>query len=104
MGVSKIFKISLSVSYTLHFCFCSDLEPDYSDWEAHKLAVIVPFRNRFEEMLEFVPWIHKFLNNQKIFHQIVVVNQIDTHRLVLRNVPLSIHTHQAFLNVLPLQN
>jgi len=28
----------------------------------------------------FVPWIHNFLNNQKVFHQIVVVNQIDTHR------------------------
>lgn len=47
---------------------------------SHKLAVIIPFRNRFEELMEFVPWIHKFLNKQGVHHKIVVVNQVDTHR------------------------
>ncbi|XP_076811644.1 beta-1,4-galactosyltransferase 7-like [Clavelina lepadiformis] len=53
---------------------------DISDWHPHTLAVIVPFRDRFEELMEFAPWIHTFLNNQKIPHKIVVVNQIDSHR------------------------
>lgn len=59
-----------------------DNNPNDVDWQSQKLAVLVPYRNRFEEMLEFVPWIHQFLNNQKIPHQIVVVNQVDSHRLV----------------------
>lgn len=47
---------------------------------SHKLAVIIPFRNRFEELMEFAPWIHKFLNKQGVNHKIVVVNQVDMHR------------------------
>jgi len=46
----------------------------------HRLAVIVPFRNRFEELLEFVPHIHNFLTKKNIPHQIVVVNQADNLR------------------------
>nr|CAB3224893.1 beta-1,4-galactosyltransferase 7 [Phallusia mammillata] len=54
-------------------------EPD-NTWQAQKLAVIVPFRDRFEELMVFIPWIHKFLNAQKIPHKLVVVNQVDMHR------------------------
>jgi len=46
----------------------------------HKLAVIVPFRDRFEELLEFVPHMHSFLKNASIAHKIYVINQVDTHR------------------------
>ena len=46
----------------------------------HKLAVIVPFRDRFEELLEFLPHIHTFLNNASISHHIYVINQADTLR------------------------
>lgn len=49
----------------------------------HKLAVIVPFRNRYEEMMEFVPHIHSFLERQNVKHQIWIINQADTHRLVI---------------------
>lgn len=48
--------------------------------DSHELAVIVPFRNRFEELMDFAPWIHNFLNKQGVRHRIVVVNQIDMHR------------------------
>ena len=46
----------------------------------HQLAVVVPFRNRFEELLEFAPHIHSFLTRQKVRHQIWIVNQADKHR------------------------
>lgn len=45
-----------------------------------KLAVIVPFRDRFEELLQFVPHMNRFLGNQKIPHHIFVVNQVDRFR------------------------
>ena len=47
---------------------------------SHRLSVVVPFRDRFEEMLEFVPHIHAFLNRQKVFHEIWIINQVDSHR------------------------
>ncbi|XP_043225066.1 beta-1,4-galactosyltransferase 7-like isoform X1 [Amphibalanus amphitrite] len=55
-------------------------EPDTSSWDNHTLAVVVPFRDRFEEMLIFVPYMHRFLNFQKVKHRIYIVNQIDAYR------------------------
>lgn len=46
----------------------------------YKLAVLVPFRGRFEELLIFAPYIHKFLNNQHVNHTIFILNQIDGYR------------------------
>lgn len=49
-------------------------------WANKTLAVVIPFRDRFEELQEFVPHIHKFLNKQKIPHRVYVVNQVDQFR------------------------
>ncbi len=49
-------------------------------WGPHRLAVIVPFRNRWEELLEFIPHINNFLNKQKVSHDIWILNQADEHR------------------------
>lgn len=46
----------------------------------HKLAVLVPFRDRFEELLEFVPYLNEYLNRQNIIHDIFILNQVDTLR------------------------
>ena len=43
----------------------------------HKLCLLVPFRDRAEELLKFVPHISKFLSKQQIRHSIFVVNQAD---------------------------
>lgn len=59
-----------------------DAEGDIID-DSHQLAVLVPFRNRFEEMIVFIPHIHTFLNKQNVRHQIWVINQVDHHRLVV---------------------
>ena len=55
--------------------------PDNSVFRTrHKLAVIVPFRDRYTEMLTFVPHIHKYLNAKNIDHKIYVINQVDDLR------------------------
>ncbi|KAG8004369.1 Beta-1, partial [Nibea albiflora] len=50
---------------------------DDPSWGPHKLALVVPFRERFEELLVFVPFMHTFLNKKKIRHKILVINQVD---------------------------
>nr|CAG4634984.1 EOG090X0AZ6 [Alona affinis] len=49
----------------------------------HQLAVIVPFRDRFDELVEFVPHIHWFLRNQSVSHEIFIVNQVVNHFFAL---------------------
>ncbi|XP_008829026.1 beta-1,4-galactosyltransferase 7 [Nannospalax galili] len=49
-------------------------------WGPHRLAVLVPFRERFEELLVFVPHMHRFLSRKKIQHHIYVLNQVDHFR------------------------
>ncbi|XP_060527909.1 beta-1,4-galactosyltransferase 7 [Cylas formicarius] len=46
----------------------------------HKLAVLVPFRERFEELLIFAPYMKDFLNGQNINHRVFILNQIDNYR------------------------
>ena len=51
-----------------------------SNDEDHFLCLLVPFRDRFEELNEFVPLISDYLNKQSVPHAIFVINQIDTLR------------------------
>ena len=44
------------------------------------LCILVPFRDRFTELLEFAPYIKKFLNRQGVSHEIIVINQVDKWR------------------------
>ncbi|RUS86467.1 hypothetical protein EGW08_005782 [Elysia chlorotica] len=46
----------------------------------HSMCVLVPFRDRFEELMEFVPHMNKFLLRQNIAHELVVINQLDKFR------------------------
>ncbi|XP_006815466.1 beta-1,4-galactosyltransferase 7-like [Saccoglossus kowalevskii] len=46
----------------------------------HKLGIIVPFRDRLEELLEFVPYMHEFLAQQNVQYHIYVIHQVDSHR------------------------
>ena len=46
----------------------------------HKLCVVVPFRNRFNQLIELVPHLGRFLRKQQIRHQILVMNQVDNYR------------------------
>lgn len=49
-------------------------------WKNHKLAILVPFRDRFEELMEFAPHMDKFLTLQNINHNIFIINQVDQFR------------------------
>ncbi|XP_023236156.1 beta-1,4-galactosyltransferase 7-like [Centruroides sculpturatus] len=84
--ISVICSVFIAFS-TFSSCSCDKLQNDnlyqlnrISNWGPHQLAVIVPFRNRFEELLQFSPYIHRFLNNQQIRHKIYVINQVDNLR------------------------
>ncbi|EFN82787.1 beta-1,4-galactosyltransferase 7 [Harpegnathos saltator] len=46
----------------------------------HQLAILVPFRDRFEELLMFVPHMQKFLDKQDINYHIFILNQVDRYR------------------------
>ncbi|XP_058802650.1 beta-1,4-galactosyltransferase 7 [Phymastichus coffea] len=46
----------------------------------HRLAILVPFRDRFEELLIFAPHMKKFLDKQDINYHIFILNQIDRYR------------------------
>lgn len=56
------------------------LNSSFNDTGKKKLALIIPFRDRFEELLQFVPHMNRFLNRQHIPHHIFVINQIDRFR------------------------
>uniref|UniRef100_W6NFL0 Metazoa galactosyltransferase domain containing protein n=2 Tax=Haemonchus contortus TaxID=6289 RepID=W6NFL0_HAECO len=47
---------------------------------AHKLCVIVPYRDREEELSEFAPHMSKFLREQRVDHYLMVMNQTDEFR------------------------
>ncbi|XP_035210914.1 beta-1,4-galactosyltransferase 7-like [Stegodyphus dumicola] len=87
-GLMFLLASSVMISILLALSTISNCSQDYSrsehddelSWNTHRLAVIVPFRDRFEELLQFAPHIHKFLNAQKITHTIYVINQVDKLR------------------------
>jgi len=48
--------------------------------KSNKLGIIIPYKDRFDELLEFVPHIDTFLNNQHVLHEIFVINQVIEYR------------------------
>ena len=47
----------------------------------HSLCLLIPFRDRFEELTEFVPRITEFLKRQNVNHKIIVINQVLLQRI-----------------------
>jgi len=43
----------------------------------HKLAIIVPYRDRRDHLDIFIPHIQEFLNNKNIDYKIYVIEQSD---------------------------
>jgi len=47
----------------------------------HKLCILVPFRDRFDELTHFVPHMTTYLDGQGLAgHNIIVINQVDGYR------------------------
>jgi xylosylprotein 4-beta-galactosyltransferase len=61
-------------------CFKKTTDQQLNTLRRHKLALVVPFRDRFEELLDFVPAISKFLNKKNIDFKIYIINQVDSFR------------------------
>jgi hypothetical protein len=45
--------------------------------DEHRLAVVVPFKNRDKELKRYVPFMSRFLNKQRVAHEIWIVDQAD---------------------------
>jgi hypothetical protein len=43
----------------------------------HKLGVIVPFRDRYEHLVEFKSKIVEYLNKQNIQYELIIIEQDD---------------------------
>lgn len=85
-SIKLIYLLYLFFSIFLDNCICPN-QNEYLNLSIrstllseHNLAVLVPFRNRFEELLEFAPFIHHFLKEQKVSHHIFILNQVDHYR------------------------
>eukprot|EP01134_Creolimax_fragrantissima_P008270 CFRG8270T1 len=46
----------------------------------HRLAIVVPYRDRWKELEQFVPHMEKFLQAQGVDHEYFITNQIDDWR------------------------
>ena len=49
--------------------------------KGHLMCILIPFRNRLEELTEFVPRITQFLGHQNIKNKIVVINQVSNQNI-----------------------
>ncbi|XP_054167229.1 beta-1,4-galactosyltransferase 7-like [Oppia nitens] len=77
--------LTMSLKDNTSDCKCQSNEViDDQNWRnrqsGHRLAVVVPFRDRFDELLVFVPHLTQFLKEQQIDHKIFVINQKDIYR------------------------
>ena len=46
---------------------------------SYKLAVLVPYRECFDNLMEFAPHMENFLSDHGIPHKIIVLNQVDKY-------------------------
>lgn len=73
---------------TIHYFFIPDScrcpgvaahvkkEPKIVKKFEQKLAILVPFRERLEELLTFAPHMKEFLDKQNVDHHIFILNQV----------------------------
>lgn len=56
------------------------VKAEHDMWQPHKLAVLIPFRDAFGELIQLVPALDDFLNKQLVRHDFIVMHQVDTYR------------------------
>nr|XP_039259614.1 beta-1,4-galactosyltransferase 7-like [Styela clava] len=84
------FFLIVSCTYLIHQEYVGGLQAfrrsqdsfitDLDNCSPHRLAVIIPFRNAFDELMELVPSLHEFLVKQCVNHKFYVINQADIFR------------------------
>lgn len=71
----------LAVSALILYYILRNINSDNVEHErTPRLAVIVPFRDRFDELIMFVPNLSKFLQSQNLDYRIYIVNQSRKYR------------------------
>ncbi|XP_011304010.1 beta-1,4-galactosyltransferase 7 [Fopius arisanus] len=91
IGILITFFITCLIStlpFTTDKCICDDSDRSKRDStnvpeplrNLHRLAVLVPFRDRFEELLTFAPHMKRFLHKQNIDYRIFILHQVDRFR------------------------
>lgn len=80
-----IFLLMILVWILTTTSFCPEIpechQPRHKNFESsHHVCILVPFRDRLDELLQFAPRVAKFLDEQKVHFSIYVINQIDTFR------------------------
>jgi xylosylprotein 4-beta-galactosyltransferase len=79
--IIRIVIIYLLLFFFVTIFYLSKLESnEIKSQFTHRLAVIVPYRNRSSELKVFLPHMNTFLNSQSIEHIFIIVNQVDKHR------------------------
>jgi hypothetical protein len=56
---------------------------EYQKREGHSMCILIPFRDCWEELTEFVLKITDFLKRQNVKHKIVVINQVCEYNFLL---------------------
>lgn len=82
------FTLGFMASSFLFLTFSLDLGRETNEYEVrdqrarggHRLAIVVPFRDRFDELKKFVPHMSEFLRLKSIDYKIYIINQIDEYR------------------------
>lgn len=98
----KAFIVLLVVTFlcfSLFYKKISNLSSSGKTTQLHRLAVVVPYRNRPYELEEFIPHMTNFLTSQNIDHKIFIVNQTDKYRFnraVLINIGYIISKKEGF--------
>ena len=85
LTIGLIYILQLTVGPLQKQCKCdeSDNSPDSAPVESrakekdsgHFLCLIVPYRERFEELSEFIPQMTAFLQRNHVPHYIFIINQ-----------------------------
>lgn len=74
--------------------------------DTHRLAVIVPIRDRFSELQTFLPHLERFLARQHVQHNFFIINQFDSLRFnrgALLNIG-ALESLEVEINGVPLED
>lgn len=77
----RFFLIYFALFFLISLRYLSTLDSnDKKSPILHRLAVIVPYRNRSNELDRFLLHMNSFLQSQSVDHIFMIVNQVDEHR------------------------
>lgn len=82
LGKRSLIRVSIVIIlfFLITFWLLNMLQTNETSHFEHRLAVIVPFRNRSLELIDFVRHMSNFLTYQSINYRLYFIHQVDRHR------------------------